>query len=101
MRKSCYHMRSTQQPDRPHTVELDGQPYTMSRDKEEIKKAFNQVATEPDRRGWTANQLNSTPEVQKQIERERMVEFLWENRRFYDVRRWGIYEETEQELSVE
>ncbi len=26
-----------------------------------------------------------------------MVEFLWENRRFYDVRRWGIYEETEQE----
>ena len=26
-----------------------------------------------------------------------MVEFLWENRRFYDVLRWGIYEETEQE----
>ena len=26
-----------------------------------------------------------------------MVEFLWENRRFYDVRRWGIYEETERE----
>ncbi|HAK28024.1 MAG TPA: RagB/SusD family nutrient uptake outer membrane protein, partial [Sphingobacterium sp.] len=32
-----------------------------------------------------------------QIERERMVEFLWENRRFYDVRRWGKYEETERE----
>jgi len=81
----------------PHTVELDGQPYTMSRDKEEIKKAFNQVRYRAGLPGLTANQLNSTPEVQKQIERERMVEFLWENRRFYDVRRWGIYEETEQE----
>lgn len=81
----------------PHTVELDGQPYTMSRDKAEIKKAFNQVRYRAGLPGLTANQLNSTPEVQKQIERERMVEFLWENRRFYDVRRWGIYEETEQE----
>lgn len=81
----------------PHTVELDGQPYTMSRDKEEIKKAFNQVRYRAGLPGLTANQLNSTPEVQKQIKRERMVEFLWENRRFYDVRRWGIYEETEQE----
>ena len=70
----------------PHTVELDGQPYTMSRDKEEIKKAFNQVRYRAGLPGLTANQLNSTPEVQKQIERERMVEFLWENRRFYDVR---------------
>jgi len=26
-----------------------------------------------------------------------MVEFLWENRRYYDVRRWGIYEQTERE----
>lgn len=26
-----------------------------------------------------------------------MVELLWENRRYYDVRRWGIYEETERE----
>lgn len=69
----------------------------MSRDKEEIKKAFNQVRYRAGLPGLTANQLNSTPEVQKQIERERMVEFLWENRRFYDVRRWGIYEETEQE----
>src|SRR5690606_8224531 len=41
--------------------------------------------------------LSSQAEVQDQIERERMVEFLWENRRFYDVRRWGMYEETERE----
>lgn len=47
----------------------------MSRDKEEIKKAFNQVRYRAGLPGLTANQLNSTPEVQKQIERERMVEF--------------------------
>lgn len=26
-----------------------------------------------------------------------MIEFLFENRRFYDVRRWGIYETVENE----
>jgi hypothetical protein len=27
-----------------------------------------------------------------------MVEFLHENRRYYDVRRWGKYEESESEI---
>ena len=80
-----------------HTVELDGQSYTVDRNKEEIKKAFNQVRYRAGLPGLTTSQLDNTSEIQKQIERERMVEFLWENRRFYDVRRWGIYEETEQE----
>ena len=31
----------------------------------------------------------------EQIKRERMVEFLGEGRRFYDVRRWGIYEDVD------
>lgn len=35
--------------------------------------------------------------VQEQIIDERMIEFLFENRRYYDVRRWGIYEEVETE----
>jgi len=26
-----------------------------------------------------------------------MIEFLFENRRFYDVRRWGIYENSEND----
>ena len=80
-----------------HTVTLGDQKYVVSRDKEEIKKAFNLVRYRAGLPGLTARQLDLTPEVQKQIERERMVEFLWENRRFYDVRRWGIYEQTEQE----
>jgi hypothetical protein len=35
--------------------------------------------------------------MQKILEQERMVEFLFENRRYFDVRRWGIYEQTESE----
>lgn len=80
-----------------HTVEVGGQQYTVGRDEEEIKKAFNPVRYRAGLPGLSATQLSSVSEIQKQIERERMVEFLWENRRFYDVRRWGIYEETERE----
>lgn len=80
-----------------HTVELGGQTYVLSRDAEEVKNSFNAVRYRAGLPGLSSVQLASRNEVQKQIERERMVEFLWENRRFYDVRRWGIYEETERE----
>lgn len=80
-----------------HTVQLGDRQYTVSRDAEEIKKAFNSIRYRAGLPGLTKSQLGDAAEVQKQIERERMVEFLWENRRFYDVRRWGIYEETERE----
>ncbi|MBE8722272.1 RagB/SusD family nutrient uptake outer membrane protein [Sphingobacterium pedocola] len=80
-----------------HSVELGGQTYTLSRDVDEIKTSFNAVRYRAGLPGLSSSQLSNTAEVQKQIERERMVEFLWENRRFYDVRRWGIYEESERE----
>jgi hypothetical protein len=34
-------------------------------------------------------------EIQEKIQDERFIEFLFENRRYYDVRRWGIYESVE------
>src|SRR5690606_6530786 len=80
-----------------HTVELAGEPYIVSRDVDEIKNAFNVVRYRAGLPGLSTSQLASQSEVLKQIKRERMVEFLWENRRFYDVRRWGDYEETERE----
>lgn len=80
-----------------HTVTLGDKQYTVSRDESEIKNSFNLVRYRAGLPGLTSTQLNDASDVQKQIERERMVEFLWENRRFYDVRRWGIYEETERE----
>lgn len=79
-----------------HTVELDGKTYTFSRDKNEIARAFNQVRYRAGLPGLSQAQLEDATQVQEQLERERMVEFLWENRRYYDVRRWGIYEESER-----
>ena len=80
-----------------HTVQVGDQSYTLGRDENEIKTSFNMVRYRAGLPGLSSAQLSSKAEVQKQIERERMVEFLWENRRFYDVRRWGMYEETERE----
>jgi hypothetical protein len=78
-----------------HTIEIDGQAQTFTRDVEEIKKAFNQVRYRAGLPGLNATELADPRTVQKNIETERMVEFLHENRRYYDVRRWGIYEEVE------
>lgn len=80
-----------------HTVEVGGVSYTFSRETDAIKNAFNQIRYRAGLPGLTQTQLSSAQAVQQQIERERIVEFLWENRRYYDVRRWGIYEQTERE----
>ena len=80
-----------------HTVQLGDKSYTLSRNTDEIASAFNAVRYRAGLPGLSASQLANHAELQEQIERERMIEFLWENRRFYDVRRWGIYEETERE----
>jgi hypothetical protein len=79
-----------------HQVEVNGQSRTYSRNTEEIQKAFNQVRYRAGLPGINVAGLDRNS-VQALIERERMVEFLFENRRYFDVRRWGIYEETENE----
>ena len=80
-----------------HDVEIDGQMRTFYRDKEEIRKAFNQVRYRAGLPGITDAELNNPAKVQALIEHERMVEFMFENRRYFDVRRWGIYEQSESE----
>ncbi|MDR3245954.1 MAG: RagB/SusD family nutrient uptake outer membrane protein [Prevotellaceae bacterium] len=74
-----------------HTVELDNVSYTVSRNVEEMKKAFNQVRYRAGLPGASAADLASTPKFFEIIKQERMIELLHENRRYYDVRRWGIY----------
>ncbi len=76
-----------------HTVQIGGETVTLSRDMEEIKKAFNQVRYRAGLPGMDGTE--DAEEVQQMIVDERFVEFLFENRRYYDVRRWGIYEEVE------
>lgn len=79
-----------------HTIEdYLGNSYTVSRNEDEMKKYFNQIHYRVGLPGLPDKTFASVAEMQSAIERERMIEFVWENRRYYDVRRWGIYEETE------
>jgi hypothetical protein len=80
------------------TDETTGETYTFSRDRNEIARAFNQVRYRAGLPGLTDEELDSPAKLQEALERERMIEFLFEDRRYFDVRRWGKYEETENEL---
>ena len=74
------------------SFEVDGVSY--SRDFSEIKKAFNQVRYRAGLPGLT-DADNKQTTVMEKIKHERMVEFLHENQRYFDVRRWGDYEASE------
>ncbi|RNC63825.1 RagB/SusD family nutrient uptake outer membrane protein [Proteiniphilum sp. X52] len=78
-----------------HSIEIGGQTQILDRNMEEIRKSFNQVRHRAGLPGLSGNE--DVSEVQTQIQKERFIEFLFENRRYYDVRRWGIYEEVESE----
>ncbi|GAB1415748.1 RagB/SusD family nutrient uptake outer membrane protein [Paludibacter sp.] len=77
------------------SYEIDGQ--TFSRDTEEIRKYFNLVRYRAGLPGLSNTDLSTTENMFHIIERERMIEFLHEGRRYYDVRRWGVYEDRERE----
>jgi hypothetical protein len=77
------------------SVETDGQTQIYTRDVNEIKNSFNQIRYRAGLPGLNTAELADPQTVQANIETERMIEFLHENRRYYDVRRWGIYETSE------
>lgn len=86
-----------------HSVDLvdpngEIKTYTISYDTEKMKKAFNQIRYRVGLPGVKNADLTNPEEFNKILQRERAVEFLFENRRYYDVRRWGIYEDTEREI---
>ena len=78
-----------------HTVEIDGNSQTFSRNPQAIRQAFNQVRHRAGLPGMTEAEAADAETVQRLIEQERMIEFLFENSRYFDVRRWGKYEESE------
>jgi len=78
--------------------ELFDDEMTITRDVEEIKYYFNMVRFRAGLPGITDEEAEDPHKVQALIERERMIEFMCENRRYFDVRRWGIYQDTEREL---
>ena len=90
--QNVYEIRENELPGLPQ-----GESRVIQRDVDEIRNSFNKVRYRAGLPGLTSVHLNDPEEVQRQIERERMVEFLCENQRYFDVRRWGIYEDTENE----
>ena len=78
------------------TLYVDGEPQTLNRS-EEIRKAFNLVRYRAGLPGLDNAELENPGIVMQRIKRERMVEFLWEGQRYFDVRRWGDYEASELE----
>lgn len=74
---------------------VDGTSYL--RDPIAIAEAFNQVRYRAGQPGVKAEELATTEAFNSVIQRERMVEFLHENRRYYDICRWGIFEDLERE----
>jgi hypothetical protein len=80
-----------------YTIEMDGKQQTFFRNATEIKKAFNQVRYRAGLPGLTDTEAANEATVLAKIKKERMIEFLCENRRYFDVRRWGDYELSESE----
>jgi hypothetical protein len=78
-------------------IETDGVSQTYFRDESEIKKAINQVRYRAGLPGLTDAEVSNAEYVLSKIKKERMVEFLFENRRYFDVRRWGDYEDSENQ----
>ena len=84
-----------------HTItDAVGNSQTFTRDVNEMAKYFNMIRYRAGLPGLTSAELSSPDQMFDLIVRERMIEFLHENRRFYDVRRWGIYEEVDKEPIV-
>jgi hypothetical protein len=79
------------------TDEETGNSITVSRNPAEMSQYFNQIHYRVGLPGIDDAALASQTAMQSLIEKERMIEFAFENRRYYDVRRWGIYEDTENE----
>ena len=74
-----------------------GEQYELSRsgNLQEMIAAFNQIRYRAGLPGLRPQDYASEESMNDQIVTERLVEFLAEGRRFYDLRRWGIYEEEE------
>jgi hypothetical protein len=83
---------------RAHTVQLGDVTYNFSpRDIAEMGRTFNLVRYRAGLPGVSADELADPSIFFDLIKQERMIELLHENRRYYDVRRWGIYLEEDSQ----
>lgn len=74
-----------------------GETYTLSRAAcmDEMIFAFNQIRFRSGQPGLTPGEYADDATMDATVKHERLIEMFCEGRRFYDIRRWGIYEEEE------
>jgi hypothetical protein len=80
-----------------YTVTMGDQSQIYFRNTDEIKWAINQVRHRAGLPGLSDANMADAGKILEMIKRERMLEFLFENQRYFDVRRWGDYEVSESE----
>ncbi|MBP3738406.1 MAG: RagB/SusD family nutrient uptake outer membrane protein [Muribaculaceae bacterium] len=83
-----------------HTVTLpSGQTYTLSRasNLQDALFAINQVRFRSGQPAVSDEEAATEETFDETVRHERFIEFMAEGRRYYDVRRWGILEEVENE----
>lgn len=84
-----------------HTIVFEDETTgTYGRNENEMRKYFNMVRYRAGLPGLTASELQSPETIFNLIVRERQIEFFHENRRYFDLRRWGIYMEVDKEPIV-
>ena len=76
----------------------EGEPITVSRNTEEIRKAVLPVRMRAGVPDYNEETYNDQTLFRKKLIHERQVEFMGENQRYYDLRRWKLapVEESEQ-----
>lgn len=77
--------------------------YSISRDVDQMKKAILPVRLRAgvpnyDEIPGMGNPCASADELRKMLKRERQIEFLGENQRYYDLRRWKDAPEEESQM---
>jgi len=78
-----------------HSVTMGEETWSFSRNESEIKRTFNMVRHRAGLPGLTNEEASSPDAFFEALKVERMIEFLHEGLRYYDVRRWGIVREEE------
>lgn len=78
-----------------YTDEITEETTTYFRDIQQISEAFNKVRYRSGMPGLRPEELADKDLFFEALKRERMVEFLHEGLRYYDIRRWGIVKQEE------
>jgi len=67
------------------TYTVDG--VTVSRDEAEMRRCFNLIRHRAGQPGITAADVADRQRMRDLVERERLIEMMWEGRRYFDTRR--------------